>query len=158
MKNIFTKKTVLALALVSTLSTALYAQNGQMRNNNSQECYMQNGDRGMMNNKNSYNKSEMQGMYIFSQLSLTNDQKTKIREIVRESRAKMVHPYDAFTKNSFDKDKFIKMKKEQREQKIEIQAEIMEKAYKVLDAKQKEQLRVLLDIRKEKHNQRFSNK
>ncbi|HJE02721.1 periplasmic protein [Aliarcobacter thereius] len=158
MKNIFTKKTVLALALVSTLSTALYAQNGDMRNNNSQNCYMQNSDRGMMNHKRSHSKNEMNGMNIFNQLSLTNDQKIKIREIVRDSRSKMVHPYDAFTKNSFDKDKFIKMKKEQREQKIEIQADIMEKAYKVLDAKQKEQLRVLLDIRKEKQNQRFSNK
>ncbi len=57
-------------------------------------------------------------------------------------------PCDAFTKDSFDKDKFIKIMKDKREKNQELHADVIDKAYKVLDSKQKEQLRTLLDLRK----------
>ncbi len=39
----------------------------------------------------------------------------------------------------------------------ELHADVIDKAYKVLDSKQKEQLRTLLDLRKEKMKQRFED-
>ncbi len=66
-------------------------------------------------------------------------------------------PCDAFTKDSFDKDKFIKIMKDKREKNQELHADVIDKAYKVLDSKQKEQLRTLLDLRKEKMKQRFED-
>ena len=62
-----------------------------------------------------------------------------------------------FTKDSFDKDKFTKIMKDKREKNQELHADVIDKAYKVLDSKQKEQLRTLLDLRKEKMKQRFED-
>ena len=47
--------------------------------------------------------------------------------------------------------------KESQEKRFEKQADVIEQAYKILDAKQKEQLRTLLDLRKEKMKQRFED-
>src|SRR5574344_2162438 len=65
---------------------------------------------------------------MFYELNLTADQKTKIDSIINESK-----------KNQ------------------ELHADVIDKAYKVLDSKQKEQLRTLLDLRKEKMKQRFED-
>lgn len=154
----FGRKIVLSLATVALLTTSAQAYMG---NNN---CNMQGQGYG---NGSGYSKHYNKGMNnmhkggvmsLFSELSLTNEQRQKIQDIIVESRKSQITPSDAFTKNSFDKSKFIQMKKEQREKRVEIQADIMEKAYKVLDSKQKEQLRTLLDIRKDRMQQRFENR
>ena len=65
---------------------------------------------------------------------------------------------DAFTKDSFDKDKYMKIMSEKRDNMLKSNAEVMEKSYAILTPKQKEQFKVLLDLRKEKMNQRIENK
>src|SRR5574344_1970354 len=94
---------------------------------------------------------------IVYELNLTKEQKTKIDEIIKDSKKNQEFPCDAFSKNSFDKEKFMKNMKDKREKNQELHANIIEKAYKVLDSKQKEQLRTLLDLRKEKMKQRFED-
>ena len=47
--------------------------------------------------------------------------------------------------------------KDKREKTQELHADVIDKAYKILDTKQKEQLRTLLDLRKEKMKQRFED-
>jgi len=94
---------------------------------------------------------------MFYELNLTAEQKTKIDEIIKESRKNQEFPCDAFTKDSFDKDKFTKIMKDKREKTQELHADVIDKAYKILDTKQKEQLRTLLDLRKEKMKQRFED-
>ncbi|HAC70622.1 MAG TPA: hypothetical protein DCF41_02750, partial [Arcobacter skirrowii] len=77
--------------------------------------------------------------------------------IIKDSKKNQEFPCDAFSKDSFDKEKFIKIMKDKREKNQELHANTIEKAYKVLDSKQKEQLRTLLDLRKEKMKQRFED-
>ena len=60
-----------------------------------------------------------------------------------------ITPDVAFTKDSFDKNKFISMMNDRRDNMIKSQAEIMEKSYAIL-TKTKEQLKVLMDLRKER--------
>lgn len=149
------KKIVSSLALASILVSGLYAQQGQqnqknLKNPQGQYCdFKKDGKNGYMY-KNGL-------LAMFSELNLSADQKTKIDEIIKDSRKDQEFPCDAFSKDSFDKAKFAKIMKDKQENKSEQQAEILDKAYKVLDAKQKEQLRTLLDLRKEKMKQRFED-
>jgi Spy/CpxP family protein refolding chaperone len=95
---------------------------------------------------------------IFKELNLTSEQQTKIEQIVADVRKNEITPDVAFTKDSFDKNKFISMMNDRRDNMIKSQAEIMEKSYAILTAKQKEQLKVLMDLRKERmeNNKAFS--
>lgn len=147
------KKVVTSLALASILVSGLYAQqvpNWDFRKD-PQSCPM-NQKAGKIMSKQQYG---ILGM--FYQLNLTPDQKTKIDEILSENRKNQEFPCDAFTKDSFDKDKFVKIMKDKREKSQELHADLVDKAYKILDSKQKEQLRTLLDLRKEKMKQRFED-
>lgn len=148
------RKIVSSLALASILVSGLYAQQGgancDFRKDN-QNC--------PINKKDGKKMSKQQSgiLGIFYELNLTKDQKTKIDEIIKDSKKNQEFPCDAFSKDSFDKEKFIKIMKDKREKNQELHANIIEKAYKVLDSKQKEQLRTLLDLRKEKIKQRFED-
>ncbi len=148
------KKIISSLALASVLVSGLYAQQGS-------NCdFRKDGQNCPINQKSNQKKMKQNSGLIgmFYELNLTKEQKTKIDEIIKDSRKNDEFPCDAFTKDSFDKEKFAKIMKEKREKKEEIQADILDKAYKVLDAKQKEQLKTLLDLRKEKMKQRFEDK
>lgn len=148
------KKIVSSLTLASILVSGLYAQqvggNCDFRKDN-QNCPMNQKD----GKKMSKHQNGILGM--FYELNLTAEQKTKIDEIIKESRKNQEFPCDAFTKDSFDKDKFTKIMKDKREKTQELHADVIDKVYKILDTKQKEQLRTLLDLRKEKMKQRFED-
>ena len=138
------RKIVSSLALASILVSGLYAQQGGAN------CDFRKDGKKM-------SKQNYGILGMFYELNLTADQKTKIDNIINESKKNQELPCDAFTKDSFDKDKFIKIMKDKREKNQELHADVIDKAYKVLDSKQKEQLRTLLDLRKEKMKQRFED-
>lgn len=144
------KKIVSSLALASVLVSGLYAQHCDIKKD---------GERSSMDKKHSKKHPEFRGgiLGVFNELNLNADQKTKIDEILKDSRKNQEFPTDAFSKDSFDKAKFAKIMKDKQDKKFEQQAEVLDKVYKVLDVKQKEQLRVLLDLQKEKMKQRFDN-
>ena len=147
------KKIVSSLALASIIVSGLYAQQGP-------NCdFRKDPQNCPMNQKDGKKMSKQQHgiLGMFYQLNLTPEQKTKIDQIVSESRKNQEFPCDAFTKDSFDKDKFVKIMKDKREKSQELHADVVDKVYKILDAKQKEQLRTLLDLRKEKMKQRFED-
>ena len=54
--------------------------------------------------------------------------------------------------DSFDKTKYLSIMNDKRDNMLKSQAEIIEKSYAILTAKQKEQLKVLMDLKKEKMN------
>ena len=149
-------KLLVATALTAVLSTGLYAAcNGQgqgMMNkgikNGEQSCGMKNGKHMMM--KKGHMKGQKGPMTLLRQLNLTVDQKKQIRQIKQDLMKKTVTPNVAFTSNSFDKAKFIQIMKDKRDNKIEKKAEMMEKVYNVLTSKQKEQFKVLMDLKQEK--------
>lgn len=100
---------------------------------------------------NDYHKGGSFGiMPLLHKLTLTDEQKNSIRKIMQESMKKQESLYSAFTEESFDKNKYIKQMKTAQEDKIKLQADMIEKVYGILTPKQKSQLRVLMDLQEEK--------
>lgn len=139
-------KIVAGLIAGSVLATSAFAYgNGHGQKGS---CGMNKGHHGskMM-------KSHHKGGHFFSmfkKLNLTDKQKKEMFEIRKEMMQEKQTVDMAFTKTSFDKEKFISIMKQKRENMLESKAEMMDKMYKVLTSKQKEQLKVLMDLKKEK--------
>lgn len=149
------KNKILSGLVISTiLASSLFAMNNDMRSNgNSSNCMMQ--KKTISGNNHHGNKSII---YMFRKLNLTSEQETQIEKIMLESRKNMQTFDEAFTKESFDKDKYMKIMSEKRDNMLKSNAQVIEKSYALLTAKQKEQLKVLMDLRKEKMEQRIENK
>ena len=135
------KKIILSLGATALLATSLlaFSPQGGMKQGKQVDC--QQGK--MMQGQNQ--KNGFKFMKMFMSLDLSDEQRTKIRTIVKNTRENMSNPHDAFTDSSFDKKVFIKLANEKRDGKIERKAEIIEKVYAVLNSSQKKELRVLLD-------------
>ncbi|MFV0562686.1 Spy/CpxP family protein refolding chaperone [Malaciobacter mytili] len=148
------KKTVLASLLIgSVLTTSAFAYSGKCNQGNmAQNC-------NMMKDTNSFNckakqgvmKHKKDGSHAFYkalyQLNLDNSQRTKIKEIFQSNKTKMKGINEAFSSSSFDKDKFVEIVSSKRENMIKLKAQTIEDIYKILTSKQKEQLKVLLDLK-----------
>ena len=149
-----TKSKVLSsLALSAVLVTGLFAvdKKGEERKPDFQNCPMQkDGKFEQMHHRNEHGI-----LGIFKELNLTSEQQTKIEQIVADVRKNEKTPDVAFTKDSFDKDKFISIMNERRDNMIKSEAETIEKTYAILTSKQKEQLKVLIDLRKERMNKKL---
>lgn len=168
-----TTKVLVAVAMTGLLSTGLYAFcNGQGQgmmqkgmNNGGLFCSMKGNknmmmQKGMQGNKNMMMQKGMQGnknmmmkkgpMALLRQLNLTVDQKVEIAKIRKDMFSKKVTADVAFTKDGFDKSKFIEIMKQKRENMIESKAEMIDSVYKVLTPKQKEQFKVLMELKKDK--------
>jgi len=143
-------KLISGLVLSAILAGGLYASNGDMdKKENS----------GMMKNDKMQKMDNHRGLVpMFKELGLTLEQKTKIEQIMNESRKAIKSTDDAFSKDGFDKAKYVQIMNEKRDNMIESEAEMIEKAYAVLTSKQKEQLKVLMDLRKERMNQKIEEK
>ncbi|MDD2895299.1 MAG: Spy/CpxP family protein refolding chaperone [Aliarcobacter sp.] len=145
MKN----KLVSGLLLSAILASGLYANCDMEQRGNFQKS--------MMNNDKMHNQRG--GIFhMFKELNLTDEQKTKIEQIMDENRKNIKSENEAFTKDGFDKAKYIQIMTEKRDNMLKSHADVMEKAYAVLTDKQKEQLKVLIDLRKEKMNQKIEEK
>ncbi len=157
-------KILVATALTAVLSTGLYAAcNGQSQgimkkgmNNGNQSCAMQGGKHMMM--KKGHHKGQKGPMSLLRQLNLTAEQTQQIRDIKQDLMKNRVTPDVAFTNNSFDKAKFIEIMRQKRDNKIEAKAEMIDRVYKVLTPSQKEQFKVLMDLKKEKRMSMMNNK
>jgi periplasmic protein CpxP/Spy len=101
---------------------------------------MMNNGFGMMNGNMMYGNSSSM-MNMFYQLHLTSSQMEKISKIQIDMYKNLQGFDSAFTKNSFDKDKYIKIMKERRDNMIKNRAEMIEKVYKILTPEQKEYLK-----------------
>ncbi|WP_121627192.1 hypothetical protein [Poseidonibacter antarcticus] len=143
-------KLLIATALAAVLSTGVYAAGndqgqGMMKkgmNSDKQSCH-RHMKKGQM-------KGQKGPLSLIRQLNLTTDQHKQIRQIKQDLMKKRVTPNVAFTSNSFDKAKFIQIMKEKRDNKIELKAEMIDRVYNVLTSKQKEQFKVLMDLKAEK--------
>ena len=131
------------LLLSAILGTGVYAAADMDKRGNPQ-CMMQNDKMQRMD-------SHRGGILsMFKELNLTAEQKTKIEQIIDESRKNIKSTDEAFSKDGFDKTKYVQIMNEKRDNMIKSEAEVIEKSYTVLTPKQKEQLKVLMDLRKEK--------
>ena len=140
-------KMISGLALSTLLATGLFAGNEQMKRDGNSSCMMK---KGSMDKGGKHGERSVIG--IFKRLNLTPEQDAQIEKIVLENRANMESFDDAFTKDGLDKAKYIKIMNEKRDNMLKSNAEILEKSYAILTPKQKEQLKVLMDLKKEKMN------
>jgi periplasmic protein CpxP/Spy len=88
-------------------------------------------------------------MPLLHKLNLTDEQQKSVKAIMEENMKKQESVYSAFTEDNFDKSKYIKQMKNAQEDKINLQAQTIEKVYALLTPKQKSQLRVLMDLQDE---------
>lgn len=151
-----TTKVLVAVAMTGLLSTGLYAAcNGQGQGmmqkgmkNGSQSSGMQ--GKQMMMKKGMHKRGHKGPMALLKKLNLTAEQQTQIQDIKKDMMKNRVTPDVAFTKDGFDKTKFIEIMKQKRDNMIESKAEMMDRVYKILTVKQKEQFKVLMELKKEK--------
>ncbi len=139
------KKVLVATGLATLLAVGLYA---------SSNC--DKGKHGWSNHGGFHKAYKHQRkhrgelMSTFKKLNLTKEQKKQIWQIKKDMMKNCPSINMAFTKDSFDKAKFIEIMKQKRDSKITNRAEFIEKVYNVLTKKQKEQFKTLLDLQDEK--------
>ena len=145
-------KVISGLVLSAVLTSGLFAMNGEMNKKD--------GDRKGCDFKKSmmHKKGEGHILGMFKDLNLTPEQESQIEKIVLESRKNLETPAVAFSKDGFDKGKYMEIMSEKRDNMLKSQAEVIEKSYAILTPKQKEQLKVLMELREEKMKQRFQDK
>ena len=137
------KKIILALAAATLLTSSLLAsgpQNGANQGNNP-KCNQQN----MMQSQG--NKKDHGIVKMFMKLDLSPEQRTTIREIMKETMNSQVTPAKAFTDNSFDKKAFVELAEAKKNTKIQRKADMIEKIYAVLTPAQKKDFRTMLDMK-----------
>jgi Spy/CpxP family protein refolding chaperone len=138
------KKIVLSLAAAILLSTSAIAS---CQNSDMGKGYKEKSSSCNMMQKGSSFKQHGSIMHMAMMLDLTDEQRVKIRDIIKSSYANMPKQSDAFTDNSFDKQKFIDISKEKREFKIKNKADTIEKIYALLDDSQKKDFKTMIDMR-----------
>lgn len=150
-----TKNKILSgLVISALLTTGLFAMNNEKKlESNSSSCMIKKDGK----NKSKHQKGESI-FHIFKQLNLSEKQEFEIKKIIDENRQNMQTINDAFSNNSFDKDKYVKIMSEKRDNMLKSKANVIEKSYAILTPKQKEQFKVLIDLKKEKMSQRFEEK
>ena len=138
-------KVISGLVLSVILASGLFAA-ADMDQKGDNRCIIKYNRMYKMDNQRGGN------FHLFRELNLTAEQEKKIQDIVQESRKDNKTINEAFTKDSFDKTKYLSIMNDKRDNMLKSQAEIIEKSYAILTAKQKEQLKVLMDLKKEKMN------
>ena len=144
-------KVISGLVLSVILASGLFAA-ADMDQKGDSKCMMKDDKMHKMDNQRGGK------FHLFNELNLTTEQETKLEQIIQDSRKNMKSEDEAFSKDGFDKTKYVQIMSEKRDNMLKSQAEVIEKSYAVLTPKQKEQLKVLMDLRKEKMNQKFDEK
>lgn len=127
-----------SLVLGALLSTGIYA-NQQFSKRDLKEKH----HKKLINKKNSI-------LLTIKRLNLTTQQKEKIKTFIKEKREKTKRINQVFSKSSFDKKSYIEMMKNKRDNMIKSKADLIEKVYAILSIEQKEQLKILLDLKVQK--------
>ncbi|MFK2823538.1 Spy/CpxP family protein refolding chaperone [Malaciobacter sp. WC5094] len=146
-----TKTKILSvLVLSTTLATGAFAYG------NKGECNMQNNHK-MMKKHISHKKMRNPIFSTLKKLNLSDSQKTQIKKIMQDSKKQKQTISDAFTKSNFDKEKYIKIMSEKRQNMLKSRALKIEKIYAVLDDTQKEQFKTLIDLKAQKMQKKGMN-
>ena len=148
------KKIILGITTSMLLASSVFAFNGQ---ENMKKGYYQNNAHHKMMKKNSNNKKKNKIIQMVTMLDLSDDQKVKIRKIMKNSMNETVSPLSAFTVDSFDKMKFIKLVEEKRDNKIKRKANVIAKVYGVLTSPQKKDLKTIMNMKEIKRKKMMNH-
>ena len=149
------KKTILKLGVIALLSTSLYAKCNKDRGFN---IHQQNGERGYCMVKNMKHKKGGVFLKVLREINLTQKQKEQLTSIMQDVRKNTITISDAFSSSSFDKNKFIKLSKEKKENRLNKKAMMIEKVYDILTTEQKKDLKILLDAQNIRQNSMMNNR
>ena len=147
-------KILTGLVLTGLLSTSVYASCGMNKNKNNEMNSENNCKQYMMKSSDKIKKN-MPVFKVLKKLDLSDNQRNQVKKIIMNNKKNRKSINTVFTKDSFNKEEFIKRMNEKRENMIKSKADMIEKVYAVLDTQQKEQFKVLIDIKSEKMNKRF---
>ncbi|WP_455757256.1 Spy/CpxP family protein refolding chaperone [Sulfurimonas sp.] len=131
------KKIILSLASALLLSTAVFASGMNSENNKGtkKEFTKKIG-------KKNHGKSRVMSMMM--RLDLSDEQKAKIKELKKQNMQNIPKTSDAFSESGFDKDLYIKLSKEKRDNMIQNKANMIEGMYQVLTPSQKKEFKEML--------------
>ena len=147
------KKIILGLTTAVLLTTSVLAYNGQSQMKNG--CNKEAKHSKMIHKKK--HKDGFMFIKMVHRLDLSDEQRTKVKAIVKDCKQNMPNPSDAFSDSSFDKEKFIKLANEKRESKIKRKADMMQKVYALLNESQKKDLKTMLDMKNIKRKNMMNN-
>jgi periplasmic protein CpxP/Spy len=150
-----TSKILTGLVLTGLLSTSVYANCGIDKKQNGEINYKGHHKEHMMKGSSKM-KKVMPIFKVIKDLNLSKEQRAEVKKIIINSKKNHKSMNTLFTKDSFNKVEFIKRMNEKRENMIKSRAETIEKIYTVLDKKQKEQFKVLIDLEFSKMGKRFN--
>lgn len=146
------KKIILSLASALLLTSTLLASGMNSDNQNTMKCSDKNGMKKECSKKMMYKKHHGKNhmVAIMMHLDLSAEQKVKVRELMRNTWKNMPKTSDAFSDSSFDKELFIKLSKERRDNKIQREADMIEGVYNILTPAQKKALKEKLSQKRMK--------
>jgi len=150
MKNL-KRSIMLATALFVTTSAI---PNNEYKQNNEQKHEMHEKGKGYKGYKNKKDRRSHRGDIsrffigtVYS-LNLTKEQEMKIDKSIQEFKKKRFNEFNGFTKDGFDKQKFINARKNAREDKIKLKADLIANIYKVLTKEQLVQMNKEIEMYK----------
>lgn len=133
------KRVIFSLGLAALLSSSLLAEN--------MSCDKE--GRGLHKSHDMSHKKHRGGhfMPMVMKLDLSDEQRDKISAIMQERMKNMPDMSDAFTQDGFNKELFIKLQNEKKEQRMQRKAQMIESVYAVLTPVQKKELKKMMDER-----------
>ena len=145
-------KIILSLAATALISSSLLASShSNMKQGEGSSCKQHK----MMKHHKQGKRGEL--VSKFMKLDLSSEQRTQIRALIKDSRKNTPNPYTAFSDDSFDKAKFLKLAQQRKDARAQHKAELIEKIYKLLDSTQKKNFKTILDMQEIMKNKHMGN-
>jgi hypothetical protein len=123
----------------------------ERKNNNKHHGYNNNDKKERRSHRGDVSRFFIGAVY---DLKLTKEQETKIDTTIREFKNKKFDRFNGFTKDGFNKNAYINARTKTKEDKIKLQADLIEKIYTTLDKTQIEQLSKQIEMFKNKREKR----
>jgi hypothetical protein len=150
MKNI-KKSIMLVTTLLLTTSSMANEFHSSSQNKQHKKTIYDDDNKGYQSYKNKNKKERRSHRGDISRffigtvysLHLTKEQEIKIDRTIQDFKDKRFNKFNGFTKDGFDKQKFVEARKKANENKIKLNANLIEKIYHILNKKQ------ILQINKE---------
>lgn len=143
-----TKKFILGLGAVALLTNSLHANMNEEKTQMQKAMMIKHFQIKHMPMKSQKGIVDRMIIGKIMMLDLSDEQKGKIDTIIKEFKAELSDPYEAFSDNEFDKDAFVKAQRNNIKTMIKNRADLIEKVYNVLTKEQRKDLKTILDMDK----------
>lgn len=136
-------KIILSFSSAILLATSLLAADVNQQAMQKQDPLVKNSSQKNTHKRPDKAKNPIIGAMM--QLNLSAEQRTKIKEIMQQSRKNMPKIGDAFSDTAFNKEMYVKAAQQRDQDKIQNRANLIENVYNVLNDAQKKELKAMLE-------------